>query len=170
MSTTISNVRQFLEFGRDAARKLNALPEGYTGICDFILQHGQQFEPGDLPEDIAPGPAGMCFHNAAIIALHSPLVYCEGYATGIIPVLHAWLVDPISPTLAIDPTWTGRRGRVPMGTDYYGLTIKRSFLNKHILRSREWGSILDDWRHHWPITKIPVADWQHQFTNTTTAK
>lgn len=155
-----TTVREFLEFRLRAAKKLNYKDP----FAEFLLTHGYQFKPGALPTKIKPGPTGMCYFNAAKYVANNGngLVYCEGYAAGIIPVLHAWLIDMRQPTKAIDPTWTGTNKRPAMGVDYFGVPIKRHFLKAHLLRTEHWSSILDDWQHDFPILRFPVSTWKHE--------
>lgn len=81
--------------------------------------------------------------NASKLALDFPgcFTYCEGYAAGIIPTLHAWVVTKFG--TVIDPTWED-------GTDYFGVPIKTSYLLKSMKRTGVYG-VIDLWQHRWPI-------------------
>lgn len=94
-----------------------------------------------------------CFENAlATATLHKEYRYAEGYAAGLMPVLHAWLVDPDGN--AVDPTW-----REP-GTAYMGII----FPVKEVMSNwQETGvfCMIDDWHNGWPLLKNGVPkEWR----------
>lgn len=84
---------------------------------------------------------GECYKNAGNLALEDDtLVYCEGWAykPGIIPLHHAWCVDPNGEV--IDPTWgTGE------GHEYLGIGLARDFYFDFIQSSGVWGVLADGW-------------------------
>jgi len=78
----------------------------YRSGADLLLQHGEHYRGCPLPPSVAPGRPGLCFRDAAELALEREgLRYVEGVITdGIGVVNHAWLIDPdgtvIDPALA----------------------------------------------------------------------
>lgn len=129
----------------------------YTGLADFLLQHGRQFAIKPFPGEFRRGKAQHCFKNCAQLAMrYSRLTYCEGYAAGVIPVLHAWLMD--SDGQAIDPTWTGNDR--PQASDYYGVPIKTRYVIEHAASRSLHAPMLDDWSHNFPILFAPMNEWK----------
>lgn len=61
-----------------------------------------------------------CFYNCQRLASYSGYRYFEGYALGIIPVHHAWLVD--GKDRIIDPTWILKEEEEE-SADYFGIEI-----------------------------------------------
>ena len=111
----------------------------------FVLKHGYEFsEVIELPTHVRRGENQMCFGNAALEAIAFPdeFIYTEGYAyiEGIpLTILHGWLTDRQG--RVVDPTW-GTDKKV----DYYGVLVKHKYV-----RSRMGLSVIDDWRHGWPL-------------------
>lgn len=118
------DIQEFLKITSMAMRD-RPIPEGYRYRCisDCILEHGMQFTKiGRRPKYIKMGKPRHCYMNAAQLALStSDLIYCEGYAVGFFPVLHAWVCTKNG--TVIDNTWKD-------GTAYYGIPFKRSYLMK----------------------------------------
>lgn len=99
----------------------------YDSPEDFLLQHGEWFEPRALPSGIKRGAPKCCYANAMIVGRLLGLKYVEGYAMGVIPLEHAWCIDdrnriyevtwqkpgaaylgvPFSVERADDATWNG---------------------------------------------------------------
>jgi len=73
--------------------------------------------------------------------------YVEGYAFGIIPIVHAWVVD--SNGTVVDNTW---REDLVESEDraYLGIPLKLSYVNKVIVRREKFG-VLDCWELEWPL-------------------
>jgi hypothetical protein len=131
----------------------------YFCIEDFVSKRGQLFSPpaGDLPKDVPPGIIKECYKNcidATILCCSdSPdYFYCEGYATGLIPMLHAWLVTTDGEV--VDPTWP------EPGTEYFGVAFKPDFVRKQTLSQGHYG-LIDAWTSEWPLLKgIESEEWQ----------
>src|SRR6185369_9939105 len=76
----------------------------YVGFEDFLIQHGTFFEPSDLPASIRPMMISQCFENCFRVASRTKAFhYCEGYAVGLLPIHHAFLIDRDG--RCYDPTW-----------------------------------------------------------------
>ena len=106
----ITSVRDFIEVYVGLSRKMRKKQDGWNFISpdELILTHGRSFTIAPLPKGIRYGRLGECFKNASRLALyHNDLTYCEGYAMGIIPVLHAFCID--AKGNVVDNTW--RDGR-----------------------------------------------------------
>lgn len=125
-------VREFLEMETEAFKKLGAKGDSFGS---FILKHGRPFTTAALPEGIKRGQMGECFCNATqLMWRRSDLIYCEGYAAGIIPVLHAWCVTKDG--VVIDNTWDE-----PEKCGYFGIPFRREFVNRFTRRSGYYGLI-----------------------------
>lgn len=119
---------------------LQMCPEGWNPDhtpIGFTLRFGRAFVPMKKPGRIRWGVPKHCFMNAAKLALSDlGLTYCEGYAMGIIPLHHAWVVDSCG--VVIDHTWR------TLGTEYFGVPFTRAFLANRLLKQRTYG-LLDQW-------------------------
>ena len=127
-------------------------PKGflYGSMDEMLLALGRSFTPAPLPKGVRRGRMKMCYMNAANLVMDNPeLVYCEGYAAGILPVMHAFCVTRKG--AVVDPTWKD-------GTEYFGVPIKREFLRKTLLRNKVYG-VLDDWKNEWPLCRLPSSEW-----------
>jgi hypothetical protein len=105
---------------RDYRRKHRA-SDGYyySGISDFVLQHGVWYSPIPFPAGIRKGRSRYCFLNAALKAIEErqSFKYVEGYALypKMAPVHHAWNLD--GDGKLFDRTW--KNG----GTAYLGVVF-----------------------------------------------
>lgn len=153
----------------DALREtLRILARGYASRCppkwvydgppDFVLQHGEVFDPIPLPNEFEYGPEKACFGNSLMLAEFLGLTYVEGYAFGPadFPIHHAWNVDDEG--RLIDVTWsaiseeTGERMPMP-GAAYLGVRFSIGRAD-----DATWNgdaSVLDDWKRGWPILCEP---------------
>jgi len=155
MEISIDTVLDYLE-GMVKFRKENITqPPKLKYICteDFVLQNGRPFEFRPLPKHIAPMEMKECYRNSfqTLIDNHD-LTYCEGFATsGILPVLHAFLVDMEG--YVVDPTWTD-------GIDYYGVPFKREFVISQTIKQETYG-LIDNWSMGYPLLsgEIKKEEW-----------
>lgn len=134
---------------------------GYHSISDFVLKNARVWNPQPLPSQYPSMTPKECFANAQQLVLEngSGLIYCEGYALGVIPVLHAWCLD--SDGNVIDPTWSGRKKRVDIGSEYFGIAFNEDYIVDRMLAIECYHSLLDDWENRWPIFSAPVESWRH---------
>ena len=150
-------------------KSVQMTPAIAKGPFGLLARHGRTWTPRPLPlpDDIRPGKLGHCFSTCQIIATRmGDYTYCEGYACGIIPTLHAWLAD--ADGNAIDPTWCGagdwlnwRTMRPPTGMEYFGIAIKTEYVIARLVGTETHCPIIDDWANGHPILKAPVRDWKH---------
>jgi hypothetical protein len=110
----------------------------------FMLEFGSTFKPEPLPDNIKPGTIKYCYQNATDLMISHKLIYCEGYALGIIPVQHAWCCTPDGKV--IDPTWVGDR----LGMGYFGIPFDRDYVMNKIIRTERY-SIIENWNEKWPF-------------------
>ena len=129
-----------------AFRINSPLPPGfkYHSIETFVFKHGKRMGKRSEKSDNYPkGKIKECFRNAFLLAVEHDLTYCEGYAMGIIPVLHAWCIDEDSHV--IDITWDE-------GTEYIGVPFSIKYVNKILLERKSYG-VIDNWEMKWPLLR-----------------
>ena len=136
MTAIVSNVRGFLEQEQQMFRLMqneNRIGD-YRSMGEFVLRNGRNFEPAPLPPDVKRGKMKECYLNAGQLSTRNPdrFIYCEGYALGVIPVMHAWCVDLEG--RVVEPTWKD-------GTEYFGVAIKHGYLIRMMQRTETWGVI-----------------------------
>lgn len=149
-------IKEFLEMQVNLLNTGNFPKIGhYFGYADFILQHGFPFDATDLPKQYERGAPKECFSNAFQMAGdHSNLVYCEGYACGVIPVHHAWCVDQQTRS-AVEVTWERKNT-----FGYLGIPINFHYVIQAIARKGTHG-VIDDWKNEWPMLKDDRSQWLH---------
>ncbi len=134
---------------------------GYCCIDHFVLVNGAHMRPcpkRQWPLSAVKGPERECFRNAALVAMaDKDLIYCEGYALGIIPLMHVWVID--AKGRVIDNTWE-RPGR-----DYYGVAIRTEYLRDQLLKQKVYG-LIDQPTQDWPLVRAPVKQWRHPIMET----
>lgn len=110
----------------------------------LLLAHGIWFQPQRLPSGYRRMAIKQCYTNAYHLALNDPeLIYVEGYAMCVIPVLHAWVVK-VGSHKVIDPTWESIGG----GAAYLGIPFQLKYLNRVMARS---GCAIDNYKDRFPI-------------------
>ena len=155
-SEVCAEIKDFLEMQVQCIQAGNFPKFGrYVGWSDFILQHGIPFEATDLPEQYELGTPQECFSNAFRAAdTHWNLIYCEGYACGVIPVHHAWCVDQETRSV-VEVTWERENT-----FGYYGIPMNFHYVKQTIFRKETYG-VIDDWKDEWPILKDDKSKWLH---------
>lgn len=125
-------------------------------FATFILEHGRDFSDfAELPPDIRKGRIKQCFENATNLVFRYPsrFTYCEGYANGCIPVLHAWVIDNAGKVIEL--TWPEN------GASYYGIPFQTRFLLERLHVTDTYG-LLDQPRHpELLLGEIPPTEWLH---------
>jgi hypothetical protein len=150
----MSELRAHLQFVCDFMTQ--KLP-GFVSPQAFIAQHGIEFQAAKLPADIKPMAVKQCFANSLALVQRRPdLIYCEGYAAGIIPTVHAWCVT--SDGTVVDPTWTGDL----QGEEYIGIPFQTQFVVEQIANRRYYG-VIEDWQNEYPLAngKFKVEEYLH---------
>lgn len=148
----MNSTREFITFGAKAFERLGQP----CGMFDFFARHGREmFAPEHLPPEYREwkGPMKQCFHNAANAAFHDrDLIYCEGYASSIIPILHAWCLDPDGRVLEL--TWS------TPGQDYFGIPFRRNFLIEQAIQNGKYG-LVDRLENEFALVRglYPRKDW-----------
>jgi len=146
-----TTIKQFLEthIERLRAQGVNHCGiNGYFCLMDFILQHGREWNPGTVCW--SKGKMN-CFRHASKAALRNrDYTYVEGYASLLIPVHHAWLVDGTG--AVIETTWPH------MGSAYYGIPFRADWVRKQ-QRESDHLSIIDQWTTDWKTMRTPKEQW-----------
>jgi hypothetical protein len=122
-------------------------PEGYkyASMEEYVLANGKAMGDRSPESDkYKKGKMKLCFMNAYQLASsNSKLKYCEGFATSIIPTMHAWCIDQHGNV--IDVTWKD-------GRDYFGVEFPLSFVSKTILARGKYG-VIDNMEQRFPLLK-----------------
>lgn len=140
-------VRSHLEFvGANVTRRDG---HRYASTYDLVLREGAAYEPAEYVDGwwAFTGRPRHCFRNALLLAHLHPddLTYVEGYAAGVIPVLHAWCVT--ADGHVVDPTWTTGNGR-----EYVGIAFDTDWVEAYTDVRGIYG-VIDDWQHDWPLVR-----------------
>jgi hypothetical protein len=155
IDTAKANVFRYLNMLRECCPKLKGYE--YRGPGDFLLTHGQWYDPTQLrPEETPEGVPKTCFANAIMLnLLHPTWHYVEGYAVPLhtgLPVLHGWNVTP--DRVMVDSTWRNT------GVCYFGVEFSVGRAADAALNGE--ASVLDDWMRGSEFLKQPWAgeDWE----------
>lgn len=150
-------LKDYLRFTADSRRLLGQFRQcddpsdnkwEYSCIEEFVLRNGRSLGGmSTKPRWIPQGTIKECFSNCFNILVRYPetVTYCEGYATGIIPVHHAWLLYK---NKVIDPTWHGRHKM--SSVEYYGIPFRYDYVVKTAIDSGYY-SVLDNFAMRYPL-------------------
>jgi hypothetical protein len=158
----------------------------YGSIEEFVLTHGRSYSKCALTEDESRYvfscakrhgrfPIKQCFYNSQTVLLGDDperrFTYVEGYATGLIPVQHGWLVINGK---VIDFTmreWSKKTGQIEvpglgagiLGTwneprEYFGVEFSRKLVLDTMLRTGNGQALLDDWMSGYPLLQTPYKE------------
>lgn len=130
------------------------MPPGliYHSIDELLLDKAKFFTPPQESLDKLGEPK-LCFMNAYQYMLsHDDIIYVEGYANRVIPLMHAWCVDKTG--VVLETTWE------EPGEAYFGVAINREYVFDIVLKARRYG-VLDAWDLKWPILADPPEKWLH---------
>lgn len=149
---TINGVEDFLKFTVQF-RKNFRKPSDWRYCCfeEFVLSHGRKFDDRiKRPKWVSKGVIKECFSNCFNEVVKSPdkLIYCEGFATGIIPTHHAWLLYEGK---VIDPTWDGR-DIIKDNTEYFGVPFNYNYLLRVATETGYYG-IIDNFTQNYPLLR-----------------
>lgn len=145
------------------ARGLTRLKErgGYNSLEDFVFRNGREWKYAPKPKSIRWGPIKCCYENALKLVMDRPaLIYCEGYASKIFPVLHAWCVDQYG--TVIDNTWRENQEFPPL---YFGIAFKRSYLVRALCQNKYHG-LIDNWHGRWPLLSEKPEKYRHKINDS----
>lgn len=150
------SIREMLQAEATMIRSMGRKPIGeFYSMGEFVLKHGQEFKKRfELPKEIRRGKLGLCFQQAADLATRdSRYTYCEGYAAGVIPLMHAWCIDKAGNV--IDPTWAD-----DLGHSYFGVPFKTKYLIHQLLETERYG-LIDKYEHNWPVLRADPKEFLH---------
>jgi len=137
--------------------QLNVRPEGwlYDSVDHFILSEGHLGGPRIDTPNGACSVEKECYRNAAQLAIdHDGMTYVEGYASGIIPVQHAWCVDHGG--RVVDPTWDDQGE-----PHYFGVAFDTGFVMYEADRTETWGIMWEnECRPNIPLLTGKAAGWR----------
>ncbi len=113
----------------------------YRGVEDFLLNNGRFFKRRSF--NVKPKRVKRCYNNALALMLESngKLFYCEGYASGIIPTMHAWCCDENG--VVYDPTWQHDFLRSEED-QYFGCVFESEFVITLALMTGSGGVLSDE--------------------------
>jgi hypothetical protein len=128
-------------------------------IRKTVQDHGRQYIPEILPEDIVRGPIGKCFDWCALEAarLYPKYRYVEGFATARSsgnPIYHAWLSDGIN---AFDPTWMAINDdgvEFPLPGSYVGVELPLPQVVEFMRSTGYQGVLGNAWRNQELVDNI----------------
>jgi hypothetical protein len=152
-----TQLRDFLEQMAALKRSLH-VPESfhYSSAEELLLSEGRMWRGRDLPAGIPRGLPRNCFLNCLELArLRPELTYVEGYATSVIPVHHAWLIDAAGEV--VEPTWPADR-RYPLSQSaYFGIPFPLELVEAQMHERRNFLSVLDNFEDGHPLLCQPLA-------------
>jgi hypothetical protein len=136
-------VQRYLDSVASLHKQMKPRGFRYASMFAFVLAEGMEFSTDNIAFP-RTGALQQCFGNCFTMALRNPTryVYCEGYASGIIPVNHAWLWDKANKRI-IDPTWQD-------GQVYFGIPFNVSYCTPAMLAT---GSVIDDYKRGFPLLR-----------------
>lgn len=152
----MTTVKEFLQFGIQSLQMKGIPPSGLNGYyccMDFVLKNGRGWKPGKV---CWANGGSACYVHAGKAAMRNPdYTYVEGYASMVIPVAHAWLVDKDG--LVIETTWS------EMGKDYFGIPFRTGYIRQQIKKTGCY-SMIDQWESDWETIRTPREEWIKQWT------
>lgn len=147
----MNNIKDYLKFMVDFRKKCN-YPKDFKYCCfeEFVLENGNFFSNIKKPNWVKRGEIKNCFSNCFIEATRHPydLTYCEGYAMGVIPVHHAWLLYNGK---VIDPTWDGR-DIINDKSEYFGVPFSNKYILKVAIETGYYG-VIDNFTQNYPLLR-----------------
>jgi len=113
----------------------------YRSMYHFLIENGQFFR--DPKEKKFHYKKKECYYNTYKMVSENPeLKYVEGFAMSIIPIEHAWAVDPKG--YVVDPTWDD-------GSAYFGVVFPIVYVIRLMFSKGFVGPVIDNWEQKWPL-------------------
>jgi hypothetical protein len=175
-------------------RKQIGTPTGFAYGCmeDYVLREGQDFASEPLTDSEMSWLFALigdsrfqikqCYYNSQKVLIHASrfarnpdghdLRYAEGYASGLIPVLHGWLSlngKVVDLTMRLRSklrrqSRVGRRrlqnrvlGEFPSDDrQYRGVTFETDFVLARVVATGMMGTLIDDWQNGYPLLKEAI--------------
>lgn len=160
----MNTIQHYLSQWVFARKNLKGFPKASGKYCcleEFVLAQGREWTYAPKPKSVPWGKIKCCYENALKLVMDRPaLIYCEGYASKIFPVLHAWCVD-LSGTV-IDNTWREDNQYPPC---YFGIAFKRSYLMRSIEKNKYHG-LIDNWWGRWPLLREKPSAYRHPINDS----
>lgn len=150
MSETKEYLEQIVKLKKSMVKPKDFI---YLGAEDFVLKEGREFKVNYRKLNKYPmGEVKQCYQNAFNLALAYPeLIYVEGFASTVIPTMHAWVIDQKG--VVYDPTWSMKeRKEEYRPTGYYGVPFSLKQCWEVMGQSNHYG-VLDAWQAGWPLYK-----------------
>jgi hypothetical protein len=198
-STDITSLRVYLRSVEHMAALHGSPFKGapFHTMEGYVLMRGQEYESSPLTDaealwlfeviDALGGrfPVKQCYANAQRVLLHvndgalvepcedMKLEYVEGWAMGLIPVMHGWLLlngKVVDLTLRLrkpllrESKVCRRRlkdralGQFPESRQYFGVVYPTAQVAERVRETGEWGTIIDDWRRGWPVLRAECVE------------
>jgi hypothetical protein len=120
---------------QDYLRMVDNFTKGLS-IESVTLKHGKEFPSPAVarPKHLKKGRDKECFKNAYHVCVENAgFKYVEGFATSIIPVHHAWVLD--KDDNVVETTWQ------EAGEEYFGIVIPIPWVNKVIVETGVYGAL-----------------------------
>jgi len=149
----MSETKKYLKQVSEMRKRMMNRPKEfvYSGAEEFVLKEGRPFK-ADLKKlnRFGTGQMKQCYKNAFDLTMeNSDLIYVEGFATTVIPVMHAWVVDQDG--VIADPTWkVEERLKDYEPSGYYGVMFSHQQCIDIMFKSGQYG-MLDAWTAGWPL-------------------
>jgi hypothetical protein len=154
--TTLNYLKTMVEMRNQMAK--GAPKYHYSSQEHFVLEEGKAYEYAKKPKGVTYGKWGHCFSNAYHLAQRWPerYTYCEGFATSIIPTLHAWCIDTET-GFVVDNTWRHDHHDIAADRGYHGVEFPIWIASEIVYRKGTYG-LIDAWNAGWPLMKEKLPD------------
>lgn len=160
MPYTNDDLRKSLHHTHDfmVANNCAANPEwAHRTYEHLVLTEGQSFERKPLPRHARKMRAKMCYHNATYCVFGDPdrYRYVEGWAAGIIPMQHAFVLD-LEDGKIFDPTWP----RDENHTAYLGIVFPTDYVIDQMMTNDTYGIIVSDYMNGNILLRNGRSEWE----------
>lgn len=149
MTTTINSISDYLNFvSQSRSAFINTSKLVYNCVEQLVLTHGRLYDTIiKRPAWIKRGRKKECYSNCLKELIYNPnkLIYCEGFATSVIPVQHAWLLFEGQ---LIDPTWDDQIEQ--QNREYFGIAFNTDYVKHTALKTGYYG-VLDNFAQGHPM-------------------